>query len=101
MLWSNIQHGAKLRNLPVGITIEFAWNLYLAQRRKCALSGLLINFGSRWGEGSASLDRIDSKFGYVVGNVQWVHKDVNRMKMDLDQQHFLQLCAAITANLKG
>src|SRR5881394_2043381 len=45
--------------IPVTITIEEAWNLYLFQEGKCALSGLpIIIRNSRYG--TASLDRIDS-----------------------------------------
>lgn len=33
--------------------------------------------------------------GYVDGNVQWVHKDVNFMKSDLEQSRFIDLCAKI------
>ena len=37
---------------------------------------------------TASLDRIDSSKGYTEDNIQWVHKDVNQMKMDLPEQRF-------------
>lgn len=50
------------------------------------------------GETTASLDRIDSNRGYTQDNVQWVHKDVNKMKMDLNQQIFVELCRAIAAH---
>jgi hypothetical protein len=49
-------------------------------------------------KGTASLDRIDSLVGYIKGNVQWVHKDVNVSKMDFDESYFRQLCAAVTAH---
>ena len=43
-----------------------------------------------------SLDRIDSNNGYVEGNVQWVHKDVNMMKKDYNQEYFINICKLIT-----
>lgn len=46
-------------------------------------------------EGTASLDRIDSSRGYVEGNVQWVHKDVNFMKQALSQERFVELCTLV------
>jgi hypothetical protein len=101
ILWKNIKHGAALRSLTVDVALEFLWNLYLSQQRKCALSGVSINFGSRWGEGSASLDRRDSMKGYTKDNVQWVHKDVNYMKQDLNEAHFIHLCSLIASNKKG
>ncbi len=47
---------------------------------------------------TASLDRINSTLGYVQGNVQWIHMDVNKMKMDLDENKFIQLCKNIAKN---
>ena len=44
---------------------------------------------------SASLDRIDNTKGYVAGNVQWLHKDINWMKGRFTQPRFLALCRAV------
>lgn len=57
---------------------------------KCALSGISIEHGE-----NASLDRIDSSKGYVSGNIQWVHKDVNKIKTNLNQEYFIYLCKKI------
>ena len=89
--WSRIQNGALKRNLELSITIEDAWNLYLHQNGKCALSGVdIILRGQEIGLSSkqvhkrttASLDRIDSNIGYTIDNIQWIHKDLNQMKSD-------------------
>lgn len=56
----------------------------------CALSGLPIKLGV-----DASLDRIDSSVGYTPDNIQWLHKDVNRIKSDLNQDYFINLCKKI------
>lgn len=95
-------NGDKGRRKPIEllITIEFAWNLYLKQNKKCALSGLYIKFAERsvdkgW---TASLDRIDSSVGYTEDNVQWVHKDVNMLKRTFDQNYFIKLCKLIALN---
>ncbi len=84
------------------ITIEYAWDVYVNQGGRCAKTGVPIFFGlpgtgspvhiKQIGEGTASLDRIDSNKGYEVGNIQWVHKDVNVMKWDFDEQYFLKMC---------
>ena len=42
------------------------------------------------------IDRIDSSKGYVKGNVQWVHKNVNLMKGKFDQEYFIEMCKKIT-----
>ena len=44
----------------------------------------------------ASIDRIDSSKGYTEDNVQWVHKNVNNMKMQTSHQDFLNWCKLIT-----
>lgn len=88
---------AKRRKITFNITPEYMWELFIKQERKCILSGMSITFG-RIGrdECSASLDRKDSKIGYEVGNVQWVHKHVNMMKLNHDQEYFINLCSKIS-----
>ena len=84
----------------LGITMSQAWSLFEKQNQKCALSGLPIQFpkGRDQYGGTASLDRIDSKKGYILGNVQWVHKDINSMKNAFDQTYFIELCKAVANN---
>lgn len=83
------------------ISNEYLWELFLSQERKCALSGLHIAFSKdSYNRGTASLDRINSDIGYIEGNVQWVHKDINKMKTDFDQEYFIDLCKLITMNKK-
>lgn len=47
-----------------------------------------------------SLDRIDSKIGYIEGNVQWVHKMVNMCKQHYTQEEFLEMCVSIADKVK-
>ena len=94
--WSHIKYSAKHRDLEFNITIEYIWDLFIQQNKKCKLSGLNIElYSDRKIKNTASLDRIDSNKGYIKGNVQWVHKRVNRMKMELDQTEFIELCKSI------
>lgn len=101
--WSSYQKGAEIRGLAFEVTIEYAWNLFLGQERRCALSGVPIYFDMNLDSlrkygcqgGTASLDRIDSTKGYVVGNIQWVHKDANKMKMDLQEEDFFRIVKQI------
>jgi hypothetical protein len=109
--WSDIQNGAsgkKGKRTPVefSITIEFAWNLYVQQNNKCALSGIPLHMQYRSNryksdniEHTASLDRIDSSKGYIEGNVQWVHKDINMMKRTYDQGYFIEMCRKVANNV--
>jgi hypothetical protein len=78
----------------IEITIKQAWELFEAQNRRCSLTGLPLYFGGRNGT-TASLDRIDSSLGYLISNVQWIHKDVNRMKNHFDQDYFIDICKRI------
>ena len=89
-------------SIPFDLTIEDLWNLFLQQNRKCALSGVTLTFAKRYDTSradpqTASLDRIDSGGDYVLGNVQWVHKDVNRMKNVFTQERFLEVCRQVAA----
>lgn len=102
--WGNIKRGAKKRNHKFTISIEYAWNLFLKQRKKCALTGLDLKFGSNMkeiekGVTTASLDRINSNLGYIKGNVHWVHKDINFMKQDFVLDHFVSMCKLVTNNM--
>ena len=107
--WSHVvrnANGSKLNNRErkpkeLTLTIQEAWNLFLNQNRKCALSGIELTFPSKWKDKSwtASLDRIDSSKGYVLGNVQWVHKDVNIMKNKFNQDYFTETCKLIYKNI--
>jgi hypothetical protein len=95
----NIQNGAISRNLEFAITIEDVWKLFLKQKKKCSLSGIeLIPPIGRWDNFTASIDRIDSSKGYVKENIQWIHKDINKMKQALTQQHFINLCKQVVNN---
>ena len=103
--WHHIERGAngqRGRNiLDFKITIEYAWDLFNKQNGKCAISNLPLNMKrDQTGKyrGTASLDRIDSSIGYVEGNVQWVHKDINMMKRSYSQEYFIELCKTIAKN---
>lgn len=102
--WSAIQscQKRKSRDLEFTITIEYAWNLFIQQNKTCALTGLPIKICDirDGGQNTASLDRIDSSKGYIEGNVQWVHKDINHIKMDYNQEYFLNLCKRVYENSK-
>lgn len=98
--FADIKRNASRRKIQFNVTIEFCWQLFLDQDRKCNLSGVDLYFGpySHPLKTNASLDRIDSSKGYIAGNVQWVHKDVNLMKRAFDQKYFLEMCRKIGAN---
>lgn len=98
--------GSKGRDpIPFSLTVEYLWDLFLQQGRCCALTGLPLTFaryqGINGNPQTASLDRIDSSRAYEAGNVQWVHKDINRMKNSFTQAHFVAMCARVAAHARG
>lgn len=95
---SKILGAAGKRGLEVNLDIEFLWNLFLYQDKKCALSGKTIIIKDR--NGTASLDRIDSSKGYTKENVQWVDRKVNFMKQNLKEDEFILLCKQIVKHSK-
>lgn len=107
-VWKTIYKGRvrSKRILDFTVTIEEAWNLFLEQDKKCAISGLPIQFArsaknSEDHPKTASLDRIDSSKGYISGNIQWVHKDVQKIKMDLSEIRFFELCRLVVENMEA
>lgn len=96
--FTTIVRGANARKLPIDITIEQIWDLFLKQDRCCALTGLLLKFGETSKDRSitASLDRIDSNKGYTIDNVQWVHKVINMMKNNLSCDDFINYCSLVS-----
>lgn len=100
-IWSNFKRSAVNRGLDFQLDREWAYDLFLQQQKKCALSGVIISFAKCAsdhvaGMTTASLDRIDSGKGYLVGNVQWVHKTINFMKAAMPVDEFLSWCSAVT-----
>ena len=96
--WARQVRGAEQRNLSFKITIEYVWDLFIKQNKKCALTGQPLCFQSRTAltDGTASLDRIDSSRGYEVGNVWWVHKDINSLKSNFTLDNFREMCKLVT-----
>lgn len=98
--WSNTLRGAKQRGYLVEITHEDAWELFEKQEGKCTLTGIPLNLDPEKGEVNASLDRIDNSLGYIPGNVQWLHNDINQIKFTYDQDYFIDLCRRVANHKK-
>lgn len=102
--WLKITLNAKRRGYQVNLTREEAESLLIKQQHRCMYSGWPIDFGrgrkksGGWTEGetTASLDRKNSLGNYDLSNVQWIHKDINRMKQTFEEEYFLELCQAIS-----
>ena len=97
-LWGSILSNARIRKIKVKLTIKEAWEKFLLQNRKCALTGVDLYFNSSYKtkDGNASLDRIDSTKSYTADNVQWVQKNINYIKRDFSDSEFIDLCNSVS-----
>lgn len=88
--YSQVKYNAIRRGFKFFVTKQDLWNLFLQQNRICALSGLELEINK-----TASVDRIDSSKEYTNDNIQWVHKDINKMKLHHNQDYFIDLCKKV------
>lgn len=100
--FNQVRGNAKKRNIPFDLTIEDMWKIFCHQNRKCIYTGVELQTPRRtrngW-TGNSSLDRIDSKEGYVKKNVQWVQKDINWMKQDFESSYFIDKCRQVVRKI--
>lgn len=66
----------------------------IAESKVCALSGrkLIHEIGNI---DSPSIDRIDSRLGYTKRNIQIVSSAVNKAKMDMSDEDFIEMCRQV------
>jgi hypothetical protein len=93
-LLGRLKRNAKTRGIEVLVSLDELTNAFNLQGGKCALTGLDLIPSAR-PNGTASVDRIDSGKPYEPGNIQWVHKDINRMKNKLDERRFIEMCSLV------
>jgi hypothetical protein len=98
-----VKSNAKQVGREFTITKQSIWEQWKKQDGKCALSGIKIKIERNYTKikgMTASLDRINSSKGYTNDNVQWIHKDINRMKSNFDEKYFIKICKLISKNNK-
>lgn len=96
-----IRKRAQKKNLMFDLDCKFLDELFIKQNQRCKLSGVLITLPEDWSlkkknEYTASLDRIDSSKGYIKDNVQWVHKRINAMKLNMTDAEFIDWCNIVS-----
>ena len=99
--FGQIERSAQVRGLDFQVTQQYLWDLFVAQEKRCALTGwelTMPNHPTYGTVGTASLDRIDASKPYVLGNLQWVHKDVNIAKQSMTNEEFISLCKAVVSH---
>jgi hypothetical protein len=95
----------KRKKVTVNITADDILDLYHEQDGKCAITGMEMTHISRRREAhekehiinkyNISIDRIDSNGNYAIDNIQLVCAIINRIKYDLEENTFLDLCDEI------
>lgn len=100
-LYMALRHAVKRRPTDNPITIDHLMDLWKQQEGKCAVSGLKMT----WGKGdlmptSVSLDRIDQKVGYAIGNVRLVCYQVNTFRGRWSDEQMFSMALSILANMK-
>lgn len=104
-LYKDIQNNSerKSKKIDVCISIDDIKDIYNKQNGLCALTGIPLTYtiqNSRNTENivnkyNISVDRIDSTKDYVKDNIQLVCAIINRMKMDLSESTFIELCKKV------
>lgn len=88
--YTRLKNSAEKRNYEFSVSIEYLWNLYISQDKKCNITGDSIPNIRK-----ASLDRINSNLGYVEGNVQWVTYRANVSKHTMTMNELYEFCKKV------
>ena len=98
--YGKFKKSAEKRGIEWKLTIDDLADLYEAQGGKCALTDdpiFMPNTGYHR-DYEASIDRINSAFPYMVGNVQLTTKISNMMKQSYSQERFIEVCNKIATH---
>lgn len=103
-LFKDLRGNAKRRNITVNITVDNIHQLYIKQKKRCAITRIKLRHRSSERESDSqhilnkwniSVDRIDSNKGYEPDNIQLVCAIVNRMKTSLSDDEFFLVCGSV------
>jgi hypothetical protein len=93
------------RDYVVEVTIDDLKEQWELQNGICQYSGVKLELSSyskikKNPIYSASLDRMDSTKGYVVGNIVWISRAMNWMKNDMTEEMVWEMCELIYQNMQ-
>jgi len=99
----------KKRYKEVEVDLKYLKKIWDEQNGICPFSGIKLILSSytkilKDPRYAASLDRIDSKKEYIVGNIRWVSRSINLLKNDMDDnslKEFLELISEHYKKQKG
>ena len=98
--YSKFKKGAERRGITWDLTINDLADLYEKQGGICALTGERVFMpGSGYHpDYDASIDRINSAFGYIPNNIQITSKYSNMMKASYSQEKFIEVCNKVATH---
>ncbi len=88
----------KSRRFSYSVTVDELYALWQKQNGRCAYTGIPISMSEKKNHLAASLDRIDSKEGYHLNNIQYVSLMVNYAKSDFSEETLMRFITAIKNN---
>tara|TARA_B100000575_G_scaffold208522_1_gene169824 strand:+ start:103 stop:1419 length:1317 start_codon:yes stop_codon:yes gene_type:complete len=94
------KHAIK-KGLVFNLNKDVLANQIKKQKNKCAYTNIIFkkdfnkNFKKRIDSTIYSIDRINSKLGYLPNNIELVLVAINLMKQDLTKKEFIKLCKII------
>lgn len=98
---AQIEKHANDKNRICSITEKDIYDKWIKQNKKCALSGLSIQFHNEPSLCTASVDRINCAIGYIPENIQILHKDINLSKRIYSDEYYVYLCKLVANNHKN
>lgn len=98
--YSSWKASAKRRGYKWEITKDQLVEVCDKQNGKCALSGINFDLDNEGSPFRPSIDRIDSKKHYILGNVQFVCSVINVMKNKIEESEFIKLCEKVVLTAK-
>lgn len=81
------------------ITVEHLHDVWQKQNGLCAYTKLPLTSEAHQ-LNTVSLDRIDSDKDYIVDNIQLVCVPINRMKLDMTEEQFVEFCQLVAQHRK-
>tara|TARA_A100001011_G_scaffold395208_1_gene489529 strand:+ start:65 stop:628 length:564 start_codon:yes stop_codon:yes gene_type:complete len=106
-LLRSIQRRSKRRGRCNNLTLEYLKKIWDEQSGKCILTGwdltLPKDSSSSGGRNSiyrASVDRIDSSKGYLIGNIRFIAVIANYCKNTFSDEEVKLFCKAVANNIK-
>lgn len=89
------KRSATVRGLGFDIDFAYVKRIYQNQEGKCFYTGEMLTTASN-DDTCLSIDRVDSSYGYMKGNIVLSGWHANRMKQDLPLSEYVRLCGVIS-----